>query len=880
MPDFSAIHRSLASAMHRFGRVGSSTIALPILLYTPYAQAEGSRDLISNNGYRPYLEYSNLSAGAILRRSIIKVYVEPGETLELASSAVGINNGVINYRRPNGTSGTCDTAGLISSRSQEINRTYIPCTVAINNGEGGIWEINFVSPDEQASPGTNPTARTVRSNWDQPSNAPYVSAWDITVVDSSGNDRNGRVYANYFAFNMGRNNIALNSEFTVLTEEGYQYSLDLNGLDPFGFILFSNNSGYRGPDGQPIFRSLQYAGNNPGNVPSGFRFQNPNLPDTSEDTTHKLFINPPDSSMPGFSNSPTGNTWLYSLPESPPLPQNFKFTGIEGTEGQAGTNPLGGNFTFDSSSESSYSITLDLDGDGIFGNGIDRTFLGRSEIGSNSLLWDGLDGNGNSVAASDTGYGAQINFYAGEAHFPMVDAENNPNGIKLTRLNSPPLVTSPLPDPSEVFYDDRISASPGTDYSLCASNESGGANGCYGTSPTPRSALTGVNSNNGAHRFSSEFGDTRGIDTWVYYPSNQVTLDSAIRIREADLVLLKTDNVDTVAPGAPLTYIVTIENKGPSDIAQATFVDNLPPELTNATWSCAITSGNGSCDEETGTADSNNQISTTLDLEQGAIATYTITTQVSATAASGSITNTGTVRRPNDVTDPDETNNSDSDSTTILEAIGQPNVLLVKRITAINGQPISLNGDNLSSYIDEITNPYDDNNQEIPGPPTSGGPQPDTANWPTPSSFLIGGIDGGKVRPGDELEYTIYFLSSGELEANEVLFCDRVPENIIFNPSAFNSGFPADSNGIANSDHGILLNHNGTSQSLSNLADGDRGYYFPPNSSLTALYPQLSDCGNNDNGAIVVDLQTLPSATAPGTPIGASGFVRFRGQVK
>ncbi len=217
---------------------------------------------------------------------------------------------------------------------------------------------------------------------------------------------------------------------------------------------------------------------------------------------------------------------------------------------------------------------------------------------------------------------------------------------------------------------------------------------------------------------------------------------------------------------------------------------------------------------------------------------------------------------------------------TVSSLAGRPNVLLVKRITAINGQAVSLDGDNLSIYIDETNNPYDDNDLDIPGPQTSGSPQPDTTHWPDPSSFLIGGIDGGNVRPGDEIEYTIYFLSTGELDAQDVVFCDRVPENVTFTPTAFNTSFPADPNGLVNSDHGILLNQNGTSLALSNVVDGDRGRYFPAGSSLTEIYPQLTNCGTNENGAVVVELENLPRATSPATPVGASGFVRFRGQVK
>lgn len=217
---------------------------------------------------------------------------------------------------------------------------------------------------------------------------------------------------------------------------------------------------------------------------------------------------------------------------------------------------------------------------------------------------------------------------------------------------------------------------------------------------------------------------------------------------------------------------------------------------------------------------------------------------------------------------------------TVSSLAGRPNVLLVKRITAINGQAVSLDGDNLSLYIDETTNPYDDNDLDIPGPQTNGSPQPDTTHWPDPSSFLLGGIDGGNVRPGDEIEYTIYFLSTGELDAQDVVFCDRVPANVTFTPTSFNTNFAADPNGLINGDHGILLNQNGTSLALSNVVDGDRGRYFPAGSSLTDIYPQLTHCGTNDNGAVVVELQNLPRATAAATPTGASGFVRFRGQVK
>ncbi|MEO0932781.1 MAG: GEVED domain-containing protein, partial [Cyanobacteria bacterium J06641_2] len=156
-----------------------------------------------------------------------------------------------------------------------------------------------------------------------------------------------------------------------------------------------------------------------------------------------------------------------------------------------------------------------------------------------------------------------------------------------------------------------------------------------------------------------------------------------------------------------------------------------------------------------------------------------------------------------------------------------PNVLLVKRITKVNGNTTTNNGDDLSIYNQEASNPYDDNKLDNPAPDPI-----DTEKWKdttsdTSSSFLIGGIDGGKVEPDDELEYTIYFLSAGDSEAKNVLFCDRVPGNISFIPTSFNNQTAA-AGGLQGSDRGIMWLKDGQQQSLTNTQDGDAAQYFPP----------------------------------------------------
>ncbi|MEO0969161.1 MAG: SdrD B-like domain-containing protein, partial [Cyanobacteria bacterium J06639_18] len=232
---------------------------------------------------------------------------------------------------------------------------------------------------------------------------------------------------------------------------------------------------------------------------------------------------------------------------------------------------------------------------------------------------------------------------------------------------------------------------------------------------------------------------------------------------------------------------------------------------------------------------------------------------------------------------------NDNGDTEILSFIGtniisnHPNVLLVKRITSINGNTTSNDGDNLSIYNQNDSDRYDDNLIEGANPPTQ--PHKDTDKWPNTSgkdssSFLIGGINGGKVEPGDEIEYTIYFLSAGNNEAKKVLFCDRVPEHTTFIPAAFNSFSTQAPNGSPGAARGILWQYNNTVESLTNTQDGDASQYFPPGVEPTTIYPDIDCGGNNSNGAVVVDLGDIPNAIAPGTPTGSYGFVRFRGQVK
>ncbi|MBD1894608.1 DUF11 domain-containing protein [Coleofasciculus sp. FACHB-129] len=982
------------------------------------AYAEGSRELTNNPGNRPFLEYrnANFETTDIPRRTRIRVYANAGETIYLGSSAVGVGDGEIQYRPPNSNAFTSCGAGIgkIENRAQEeagplpVNpQGYSPCTITAaqtSSAGDGIWEIDFVSPDPQSD--NNPYENSANApqiqnsySWtatDQLNDVPWVLAWDVTVAN--GNQPiPGRAYANYFSLNLGANGRSLRSKAFVLTDEGYQYQIDLNGLDPFGFIFFANNKGFTAnPNGSPIYQSVPLIGSN---------VYNPDQPDFGTDVTYKIFFNQPSSTLPlqaPITPASGGQTWLLTPAVAPPTPTDFKFTGTEGTNGQAGTTtPLGGNFSFNTPASGSYQIILDLNQDKKYGTGNDRILVGTADVGINTVPWDGLDANGATIPPSNIAYGAQIVLSAGEIHFPFLDPESNPNGLKILRLNNPSPASNPAPPPDRVYYNDAplVENPPPPE------------------APNPLSALAGISSSNGAHAFQGVgeegFGNNRGIDTWTYYPSTLTNLEQGITISEADLQIQKTLVTSPVVAGSPVTYTLTVTNNGPSNVTGATVTDNVPSQITGVTWTCAITTGTGSCGQASGTG---NAINTTVNLNSGAVATYTVTGAISPITPSGELSNTATVTRPKDVTDPNPNNNTSSTTTTIqpnpVTPTGIKSVRLVTdadasasvttgdtvefTITYVNNAPTSVTNFLASDSIDatklsfvagsysftasgtgttvtqnpnyngtidpNLTNPTAlgtlsgnggrvvikfqaiitaaagvqisnqavatstggtvnssvtdaiQGNGDLPQIVDDGINQGNLANTGdddptvltvaspgngnlrlvkritsvTRNGVLLSGINFNSfvddpnsdndnasgwsqlspigvstiaaetaLRSGDQVEYTIYFLSDGTAPANNVRFCDPIPTGTTFLPDSFGSGA------------GISVNRSGTIANRTNASDADEGTFLSPLAPL----PAGNGCPNQNNadGAVTVNLGNISNATGSNY-----GFTRFR----
>lgn len=131
--------------------------------------------------------------------------------------------------------------------------------------------------------------------------------------------------------------------------------------------------------------------------------------------------------------------------------------------------------------------------------------------------------------------------------------------------------------------------------------------------------------------------------------------------RRTDLEITKTDNSTSIQPLQDLTYTIRVSNLGPSDVQGARVIDNFPLSLTNVRFTSSPT---GTVTGQTPTGTGN--INDTINITSGSALTYTVQATVASTAT-GTIENTATVTAPSGISEISLTNNSATDTTTIVQ---------------------------------------------------------------------------------------------------------------------------------------------------------------------------------------------------------------------
>ena len=601
----------------------SITILSSILGVANSAHAEGSKDLHPSGaiGSRANIEWrvagDGLYGGVLIRRSLFKVYARAGETILLGSSTVGVGTGDILLYRPGLVTGaigaetvpapasatlSCNAQavkGIIDTRAKELAGPtpaaggYAPCTYLVPVGGDGVYEVVFTGPGGFGATGDGAVTGSISDN---PGNfdlsqGSSISTWDVTVRNSTGTNQNGRLFTYYLTAFTGDNGRPINSIIFPVTTDGYQYQTGFNGLDPNGFVAFGNRSGFLNSDGTPLYRDVLgvVGAPNPAlieTIQGGATMARPEFP---------IFFNRSDLTV----------LQVLNIPTTPTVPVLSNLTFIGTATPTTSTENTGGTFTFNTNIPGSYELVISNGTDFDPTNPLNRTIRKQlSTSGAQTVIWDGKrnDGTFFPVNTTQPNYPVRATLRNGEYHFPLLDAENNPNsGPSLTVLN-PPASFAPGFGASTAFYDDRgyITANgtivgTAVNGSLCPTN--------FGALPNPifTNTITGYDSTTPARSYGQasggnsnvtcgggSFGDAKGLDFWTYFPSvaqatqviiipNPVPKANAVKYVE---LIADTDGSGTLTGGDRVRYTVIYNNSGTAAAAGFQIADTLPTDVT------------------------------------------------------------------------------------------------------------------------------------------------------------------------------------------------------------------------------------------------------------------------------------------------------------
>jgi uncharacterized repeat protein (TIGR01451 family) len=328
-------------------------------------------------------------------------------------------------------------------------------------------------------------------------------------------------------------------------------------------------------------------------------------------------------------------------------------------------------------------------------------------------------------------------------------------------------------------------------------------------------------------------------------------------------------NQTKVQTGQYIKYIITAKNTGDAFAKSANLADNLPIGTSYIPNSATLNGTNlGIATYPTaGFAINSPGQATGIIPFAPDPDTATLTFVVQVTAIAGSVQNRATISYVDNSGLTSEVSNCTAGS--IVNCGDSPNLpiaskaklMLVKRITAINGVTTGL-----TTFVDDTTSSKqtDDNHCNWPGATGTTGACTNT--------YTVGATTqtAPKVKPGDEIEYSIYYLNSGNNAANPVRICDMLDPNLTFQQN-FNA---------SNVGKGIGFNPGGTGITyLTNLGtDTDKG-------QLTGT--SVTNCNLPSNGGtevVVVDVgdttTPLAGSTGAGAPTGSYGYIRFKAVVK
>ncbi len=479
--------------------------------------AEGSKDFVSYDGYRLFLDNRN--------EQQLKVYAAAGETINVGASHVGIAGGFIKVYRPDGVlAATFDGTGggntaIIFDNVQEVNGPtggagFTPGTITVPAGQNGIWTVDIGFPVYQAANFQNllnnePWTRAAH----QPTTPTVITAWDITVssggaANAGGSMKSGRVYSNEYVSVISQNGYMTSPEFFILTFGGFLYQVKFMETDPYRFPITSVTRGIVDNTGTPSYKShLRMDVSRSSDPLSWVVGQNYYYEPQAEDYTaehlinNKIFFNVPDPTMPSTAlvtdiyRNNTHTTWLFNMPSSTePQLSDFELKAKSSTGNPCLLSALeegeGAYVNFASTQGGIAYLSFDINNDGDYTDSVDVLLVKNIGIGNDSIFWDGRDGFGNLLMAnSNFTFGYKLELRDGETHILLSDIENNLGGVLIK------LVSNVKASSFDQFYYNHT--------------EVGG--------PTSGMTTNGqLTSTNVPFVYQNNFGDNKILDYWAF----------------------------------------------------------------------------------------------------------------------------------------------------------------------------------------------------------------------------------------------------------------------------------------------------------------------------------------------------------------------------
>lgn len=344
---------------------------------------------------------------------------------------------------------------------------YRPLTYVNNTGAAQDFFLEFTQVGEFTNGGSQPGFNdlAVKGTLFTSNRRSEYDLWDLTVYGTDNRAKPGRLFSKFWSFSAGnsggtnqfQNRLSATFRLFPMVESRdapgryYVKEVELAGLRPYVFVFVSNEFGT-------------------------------NTGTTIAERRRSQTSNTSYPQYPSFVNNPDEAVWpSAATPTVSITPQPFCQSGVTKVA-----------FTTRSAETGEFNILIDLNNNGTFDAGTDVRLTQNVQGGSSgTVVWDGLGGNGQRVASGTT---VQFNFtnLGVAVHFPLFDAEGNPDGFRVR----------------------NVRPSNGANYDLLYWDDTNLSATAFPT----RTQLNGVDSTPGVHAWGATTDDGNGIlvNTWTY----------------------------------------------------------------------------------------------------------------------------------------------------------------------------------------------------------------------------------------------------------------------------------------------------------------------------------------------------------------------------